>query len=128
MPLVASRDPAARDGGVHSHRFAAANTAVPFVNHDTAQLEAVKAFLQDGQVTLDLFGLARGPSTLLGASPSTSLGASAQTRQRADNEPTAASTFALGEESAAFGAPPAMIAPAALTVTPFADGVAPARH
>jgi len=128
MPLVASRDPAARDGRVHSHRFAAANTAVPFVNHDTAQLEAVKAFLQDGQVTLDLFGLARGPSTSLGAGPSTSLGANAQTRQRADNEPTAASTFALGEESAAFGAPRAMIAPAALTVTPFADGVAAARR
>ena len=121
MPLVVSRDPAARDGRVHSHRFAAANTAVPFVNHDTAQLEAVKAFLQDGQVTLDLFGLARG------AAPSTSLGARSE-RARADEEPTAASTFALGEESAAFGAARAMVAPAAPTVTPFADGVAAVRR
>ncbi|HXD19099.1 MAG TPA: tetratricopeptide repeat protein [Vicinamibacterales bacterium] len=122
MPLVVSRDPAARDGRVHSHRFAAANTAVPFVNHDTAQLEAVKAFLQDGQVTLDLFGLARGA-----AAPSTSLGARSE-RARADEEPTAASTFALGEESAAFGAARAMVAPAAPTVTPFADGVAAVRR
>ena len=120
MPLVASADPAARDGRVHSHRFPAANTAVPFANHDTAQLEAVKAFLENGQVTLDLFGLARGPST--------SLGASAGTRARADNELTPASTFALGEESAAFGAPRAVVSPVALTVTPFAGGVAAARR
>jgi hypothetical protein len=65
MPLVSSTDPAARDGRVHSHRFAAANTAVPFVNHDTAQLDAVKAFLENGQVTLDLFGIARGASAAL---------------------------------------------------------------
>ncbi len=34
MPLVASQDPGNRDGKVHSHRFPAANTALPFVNHD----------------------------------------------------------------------------------------------
>jgi tetratricopeptide (TPR) repeat protein len=120
MPLVASADPAARRGRVHSHRFAAANSAVPFVNHDTAQLEAVKAFLGDGQVTLDLFGIARGPST--------SLGAGAGTRARAEAELTASSTFASGEESSAFGAPQAMVSPAAPTVTPFARGVAAARR
>ena len=32
MPLVASNDPAAKDGKVRSHRFPAANTALPFVN------------------------------------------------------------------------------------------------
>ena len=31
MPLVASHDPGNRDGKVHSHRFPAANTAVPYV-------------------------------------------------------------------------------------------------
>ena len=40
MPLVASNDPAARDGGkIHSHRFPAANTALPFVNGDHEQLQ-----------------------------------------------------------------------------------------
>ena len=34
MPLVASNDPGNRDGKVHSHRFAAANTAVAAVNQD----------------------------------------------------------------------------------------------
>src|SRR5207244_11150338 len=38
MPLVAARDPAARDGKVHSHRFPAANTALPSVNGDAEQL------------------------------------------------------------------------------------------
>ena len=39
MPLVRSDDPAARDGYVRSHRFPGANTALPFVNRDQAQLE-----------------------------------------------------------------------------------------
>ena len=34
MPLVASRDPGNIDGKVHSHRFAAANTAVAYANQD----------------------------------------------------------------------------------------------
>ena len=39
MTSVKSDDPGHHaDGTVHSHRFAAANTAVPFVNHDAAQL------------------------------------------------------------------------------------------
>ena len=39
MPLVESNDPAAKNGMVRSHRFPAANTALPFVNGDTEQLE-----------------------------------------------------------------------------------------
>ena len=38
MPLVPAKDPAARDGKVHSHRFPGANTALPFVNRDDEQL------------------------------------------------------------------------------------------
>ena len=49
MPLVASKDPGERDGKVHSHRFPAANTALPFVNRDDVQLEIAQEFLQDGQ-------------------------------------------------------------------------------
>ena len=47
MPLVPSDDPAADDGLVRSLRFPGANTALPFVNGDTAQLEAVQNFLRD---------------------------------------------------------------------------------
>ena len=42
MPLVPSHDPGNRDGKVHSHRFAAANTAVAYVNHDEVQLKATE--------------------------------------------------------------------------------------
>jgi tetratricopeptide (TPR) repeat protein len=55
MPLVASRDAGNRDGFVHSHRFPAANTAVPFANHDEAQLKATQDFLQANIVTVDIF-------------------------------------------------------------------------
>ena len=60
MPLVHSGDPAADGGQVKSHRFAAANTALPFVNRDPEQLEAVQRFLKDGQISVDVFGLVRG--------------------------------------------------------------------
>ncbi len=115
MPRVPSSDPAARDGTIHSHRFAAANTAVPFVNHDAAQVEAVKTFLQNGQVTLDIFGLARG------------VGAATSDRARGDSDVSAASTFGVGEESSAFGATRIASAPTA-KVVPFVDGVAVARR
>jgi tetratricopeptide (TPR) repeat protein len=115
MPRVSSSDPAARDGTIHSHRFAAANTAVPFVNHDAAQVEAVKTFLQNGQVTLDIFGLARG------------VGAATSDRARGDSDVSAASTFGVGEESSAFGATRIASAPTA-KVVPFVDGVAVARR
>ena len=48
MPLVPSRDPGNVNGMVHSHRFAAANTAVPHVNRDAEQLRAVEEFLKSG--------------------------------------------------------------------------------
>ena len=101
MPLVPSDDPAAKNGVIRSHRFAAANTALPTANGDAAQLEAVQDFLRDGQVTLDLFGVVRT--------------AAAQRVQEVASgaaEPQAASTFAVGEESLAFGARRAFIAPA----------------
>ncbi|MCP5112731.1 MAG: hypothetical protein GY953_18045, partial [bacterium] len=85
---------------VHSHRFAAANTALPVAHQDDEQLEAVVDFLKAGQVTVDLFALVRGgeiDSTL----DSTSAG---QPRRLA-------STFAVGEE-AELALPARMAAPA----------------
>ena len=94
MPLVDSSDPAAKNGKVRSHRFPAANTALPFVNHDPVQLKVVQDFLRDGQISVDVFGITR-----VAASPAAASGPGA-----ADGTPRIASTFAVGEESASFGA------------------------
>jgi Flp pilus assembly protein TadD len=88
MPLVASRDPGNRDGKVHSHRFPAANTAIPFVNHDEAQLSTTEKFLQSGFITVDLFA----------ASPVEETKGEVDMLRRSD-APAAASTFAVGEEA-----------------------------
>ena len=60
MPLVASRDPGNRNGMIHSHRFAAANTAVAAVNNDEKQLRQTEAFLKSGFITVDLFAAVSG--------------------------------------------------------------------
>ena len=58
MPRVPSADPGRHaDGMVHSHRFPGANTAVPFVNHDTAQLKVTTDFLTSGFVSVDIFAV-----------------------------------------------------------------------
>ena len=98
MPTVRSNDPAAKNGLVKSHRFPAANTAVPFVNGDRVQLEAVQNFLRDGQISVDVFGLVRG----------TTLAAAAGQLPRS-SEPALSSTFAVGEESINFGPAEAFI-------------------
>ena len=46
MPRVKSNDPASEHGTVHSHWFAAANTALPTANEDMAQLGRVEKFLE----------------------------------------------------------------------------------
>lgn len=109
MPLEASSDPAAHDGEVHSHRFAAANTALPFVNHDPEQLRAVQRFLQDGQVSVDVFGIVRGAAQTTAA----------PTEPRGGSEPREASTFAVGEESINFGSPQALLTPPANVIGPL---------
>jgi tetratricopeptide (TPR) repeat protein len=58
MPPVPSRDAGNIDGTVHSHRFPAANTALPFVNKHDKQLKTVTEFLQANKVTVDIFALA----------------------------------------------------------------------
>ncbi|PYS95894.1 MAG: hypothetical protein DMF50_06895 [Acidobacteria bacterium] len=55
MPLVRSHDQGNAGGLVHSHRFPAANTAVPFVNHDAEQLRVTQEFLTAGILTVDIF-------------------------------------------------------------------------
>ena len=108
MPLVSAKDPAAKNGMVRSHRFAAANTALPFVNGDRAQLEAVQTFLRDGQITVDVFGIVRGDTP-----------APAQEIPAATAEPRLSSTFAVGEESINFGAGSQVVRPAADVIGPL---------
>jgi hypothetical protein len=88
MPEVASNDPGSKNGKVHSHRFPGANTAVPFVNHDDAQLAVTEAFLK-GTVTVDLFAV----------SPVEEGKGDIKMVRRSDEGPQVASTFAVGEEA-----------------------------
>ncbi len=90
MPPVPGEDPAARDGLIRSHRFAAANTALPVHFGRDQQLQAVRDFLAAGQVTVDIFALTRGG----GAAPDDE----GPDREAADPL-TLASTFAVGEEA-----------------------------
>src|SRR5882762_9393158 len=57
MPQVPSNDAGNIKGLVHSHRFPGANTAVPTANQDQEQFEFAKKFLQDKQLTVDIFAI-----------------------------------------------------------------------
>jgi hypothetical protein len=88
MPLVPSNDAGNREGKIHSHRFPAANTAVPFVEHDAEQLETTEKFLKSGFITVDIFAVtpvdeAKGQASMM----------------RRGDTVQANSTFAVGEEA-----------------------------
>ena len=109
MPLVASKDFGNLRGFVHSHRFAAANTAVPTSYGDHEQVTAVEDFLR-GALSVDIFALAEEPAeSTPGAGPS---GPRSET-------PQLSSTFAVGEESSAG------LAGAGTSTLPVAQLVAP---
>src|SRR5438874_1435174 len=59
MPLVESADYGTTDGKLHSHRFPAANTALPFANQDEKQMQTVLDFLKNGIISVDIFAMAR---------------------------------------------------------------------
>jgi len=88
MPFVPSKDPGNINGYVHSHRFAAANTAVPTSQADAEQVKAVERFLKSA-LSVDIFALAEEPAGVEEISG----------RARIGEAPQLASTFALGEES-----------------------------
>jgi tetratricopeptide (TPR) repeat protein len=112
MQRVPSKDPAAKNGMIRSHRFAAANTAVPFVNKDPVQLKAVQDFLKDGQVTMDVFGLVRAPEDAAAA-------VQAKSSASSSSQPQLHSTFAVGEESMDFGATRTFIAEPRPVIAPL---------
>lgn len=50
-------DVAAKNGFVKSHRFLAANTALPFLRGDQETIKRIEAFLQDEKLRVDIFAL-----------------------------------------------------------------------
>jgi Flp pilus assembly protein TadD len=87
MPQVPSNDDGNSNGLVHSHRFPGANTAVPTANQDQAQYEFAKKFLQDKQLSVDIFAIS--PAEKETNAPVRS----------ASGAPELSTTFAVGEES-----------------------------
>jgi Flp pilus assembly protein TadD len=88
MPLLPSKDEGNINGFVHSHRFPGANTAVPTANEDPEQLAQSVKFLQDKQVTVDVFGISPAEKAIVhpAASPLA-------------NGQELSTTFAVGEEA-----------------------------
>ena len=108
MPLVPSKDFGNIHGFVHSHRFAAANTAVPTSYGDEEQVRDVEDFLK-GALSVDIFALAEEPA---GAAEEQGVAPAGPAGQ----VPQLASTFAVGEESSAglAGSATAIVPPARL--------------
>src|SRR5580765_8458813 len=90
MPLERSSDMGNVNGSVHSHRFPAANTALPAANEDVAQLKITEDFLKAGILSVDIFAL----------SPAQTL-----SKKATAGENEIATTFAVGEEAEAKIAP-----------------------
>ena len=89
MPLEPSNDMGNVAGKVHSHRFPAANTALPTANEDAAQLKATEDFLTSGALTVDIFALSPESGPLKAAS----------LKAGGVAEHELSTTFAIGEEA-----------------------------
>jgi tetratricopeptide (TPR) repeat protein len=98
MPLTASKDLGNLGGFVHSHRFPAANTALPTANEDAEQLKITENFLKNDILSVDIFAL----------SPE-----QAEVKSAAVFQSELSTTFAVGEEAETKIAPsgPAEAAP-----------------
>src|SRR5437588_3831097 len=84
MPLEHSADAGNTAGMIHSHRFPAANTALPVANQDQQQLRITEDFLKNKILSVDIFALsAARPEKRGGLGPQTDL----------------STTFAVGEEA-----------------------------
>jgi tetratricopeptide (TPR) repeat protein len=84
MPLEPSNDMGNIGGKVHSHRFPAANTALPTANEDPVQLKATENFLTSGALSVDIFALSQ---------------ATAESKAGGSTQHELATTFAVGEEA-----------------------------
>lgn len=89
MTRVASHDAGNVGGYVHSHRFLAANTAVPFANQDATQLSQTQIFLADGELRVDIFAI----------SSEENIPAGQRSVGTEPPQPEIQTTFAVGEEA-----------------------------
>ncbi len=89
MPYVPADDAASKDGFIRSHRFLAANTALPTANQDSVQLRQTIDFLKSGQIRVDLFAVSEPMAPPLSAD---------EARRAGEMPANLASTFAVGEE------------------------------
>lgn len=120
MPWVKSNDFGNVNGYVNSHRFIAANTAVPTSYGDTTQVKETEQFLKADKVTVDIFAITQEPkgteeelarAQLMGGGPQTS------------------TMFAVGEESArGLEASEVSAAPPAKLMAPLNRGTAYLRR
>ena len=79
---------------MHSHRFPAANTAVPFVNKDEEQMKVTERLPESGFITVDIFAV----------SPVDEMTERTPMVRRAERRPRSSMTgFAVGEEVGAAG-------------------------
>ncbi len=107
MPLVDSKYPGNIGGKIHSHRFAAANTALAFVNRDKFQMDAIESFLKSGFISVDIFA----------ASPVEEKAGRTFMVRRAGEGPQLSTTMAVGEEGDSSG--PAVIREVGRVVAPL---------
>jgi tetratricopeptide (TPR) repeat protein len=91
MPLVPSNDLGNINGYVHSHRFPAANTALPTANGHAKQLRTTMQFLQNNVVTLDIFAMSLDAASQGAGQPPLAQ----------EGAPRLATTFVVGEEQEA---------------------------
>src|ERR1700733_5982990 len=92
MPMTHSADAGNVAGNVHSHRFPAANTALPYVNSDEQQLSDTQNFLTDHEVSVDVFAISPETAAQGGQAANRNLSVSPPA-------PAIATTFAVGEEA-----------------------------
>jgi hypothetical protein len=124
MPMTHSADAGNIAGNVHSHRFPAANTALPYVNDDAQQLTDTEKFLTDHEVSVDVFAIS--PETT--AHPESAAPATPASNPALPNLET---TFAQGEEAETIvpaNASPESATPIALLTAPLNRSTASVRR
>ena len=115
MPMTHSADAGNIAGNVHSHRFPAANTALPYVNDDEQQLSDTENFLTDQEVSVDVFAISPEAVAHAGLATTEVPGANSVA-------PNLETTFAQGEEaetSVPANASPESATPIALLTAPL---------
>ena len=109
MPKVASNDPAAKEGLLRSHRFIAANTALPTANRHPEQLRLTQEFLQAGKISVDIFAVSEaGGGATVSAAAADPLRAATLSGSE-DVDPGAAVHEALGALRGPFGRTPVRV-------------------